>query len=70
MGATIGRCCNRISEGKFELDEKTYNLSINDKTRGCHINGGFVGFDKCVWTPHLNKTVVNKKKLAFTTDSY
>lgn len=58
MGGTIGRCCNRIAGGKFQFNEKEYQLTINDKKRQCHLNGGFEGFDKVVWTPHLNKTVV------------
>lgn len=59
MGGTIGRCCNRIAEGKFVLDGVTYMLSANDKRNKHHVNGGWVGFDKCVWTPHLNKTIVS-----------
>ncbi|WP_400209216.1 aldose epimerase family protein [Methanomethylophilus alvi] len=47
MGAIIGRFANRIAEGRFELDGKTYELSRN---RGPdHIHGGNKGFDKRIW---------------------
>ncbi len=42
LGATIGRVCNRISEGKYELDGKVYHLDKNDK--GNTLHGGFSGF--------------------------
>ncbi|WP_400226526.1 aldose epimerase family protein [Methanomethylophilus alvi] len=47
MGAIIGRFANRIAEGRFELNGKTYELSRN---RGPdHIHGGSKGFDKRIW---------------------
>lgn len=47
MGAVIGRFANRISNGRLELDGKTYQLT---KNRGeHHIHGGERGFDKHVW---------------------
>ena len=47
FGATVGRYANRIAGGRFTLDGKTYQLSLNDKTASLH--GGAVGFDKQVW---------------------
>lgn len=47
LGATIGRCANRISNGKFTLGGKEYSLNKNDGTNTLH--GGNVGFDKRVW---------------------
>lgn len=47
-GQTIGRYANRIANGRFELDGKTYQLTQNDKTNSLH--GGTVGFDKRAWT--------------------
>ena len=47
FGATIGRFCNRISEGKFSLNGKQYKLSTNDGLN--HLHGGVKGFDRAVW---------------------
>ena len=48
IGATIGRCANRIEDAVFELNGTTYNLYKNDGAKN-HLHGGKKGFDKKVW---------------------
>ena len=47
IGALIGRCGNRIANGRFDLGGRTYRLDCNDGAH--HLHGGFEGFDKKCW---------------------
>ena len=50
IGATIGRNCNRIGNARFELNGKTYRLSVNDNMNQLH-GGGINGFAFKHWKP-------------------
>ena len=47
LGCTVGRYANRIDEGQFTLNGKTYQLPINNGPNSLH--GGPEGFHSVVW---------------------
>ena len=52
MGTLIGRYGNRIADGKFVLDGKTYELECNETSpapRHCNLHGGPKGWDSFLW---------------------
>ena len=49
LGATIGRCSNRIENASFTIGDEVYNLYANDKDKN-HLHGGKEGFDRKEWT--------------------
>ena len=47
LGAVVGRCANRIADGRFSLNDSVYQLVRNDGTNTLH--GGALGTDRVVW---------------------
>jgi aldose 1-epimerase len=47
FGATVGRFANRLAEGRFTLDGKSYQTPRNNNGNSLH--GGERGFDKVLW---------------------
>ncbi|WP_428528593.1 aldose epimerase family protein [Roseibium sp.] len=47
FGAIVGRCANRIANGKLEIDGRAYHLDQNDN--GHHLHGGTQGFSRRNW---------------------
>lgn len=60
LGATIGRFANRISEGKFAIAGKEYQVDTNQGNNTLH--GGTTGFDKCRW----HSQQINNQCVTFT----
>ncbi|MCL2839147.1 MAG: galactose-1-epimerase [Defluviitaleaceae bacterium] len=63
FGVVCGRVANRIGNGKFQLEGKTYQLEINHGIH--HLHGGTQGFDKKVWTIES----AQDNKIIFTLES-
>lgn len=52
VGTLIGRYGNRIADGMFSLDGRTYRLAVNETKdkRHCNLHGGPVGWDAKIWS--------------------
>jgi aldose 1-epimerase len=50
LGCVVGRCANRISQGRFWLDGAGIRLSVNND--GNHLHGGFEGLHRKLWKLH------------------
>ncbi len=53
FGATVGRCCGRIAEGKFPLNGSSYQLDTNHGPN--HLHGGRSGFSHRIWDAEIIK---------------
>ncbi len=61
FGSNVGRCANRIANGKFTLDGKEYTLATNNGKH--HLHGGAQGFNKKLWTA---EPVAGKNAVTFS----
>lgn len=48
FGCITGRVANRIANGKFDLDGKSYTLDLHPG-KNFHLHGGLEGFSKVIW---------------------
>lgn len=53
LGATIGRCGNRIAGAQFTLNGKEYQLEKNENGNSLH--SGFTGYDSMLWNMGLDE---------------
>lgn len=63
FGATAGRCANRIRDGRFTIDGKTFQVDRNFLGKH-HLHGGSAGIGKRVWQAEAVAT--DRIKLSIT----
>lgn len=61
FNAIIGRCANRIKDGRFVLDGKSYQLPVNNGTNSLH--GGLHGFNEKEWEIVQRPTTNDKRQI-------
>jgi aldose 1-epimerase len=52
FGGLIGRYANRVANGRLIVDGRSVHVSRNKGNN--HIHGGFVGFDRVLWSVEVN----------------
>ena len=56
MGATVGRCANRIENGRFKINDVEYLLSINQPPHSLH--GGFSSFSNTIFETRQTENAI------------
>lgn len=62
FGASVGRCCNRICDGRFVLNGQQIQLNCNDGKN--HLHGGYRNLSRRIW-----KATCMENRVVFTTES-
>lgn len=62
LGATVGRCCNRLGGAEFTLNGVRYAVAKNDGEN--HLHGGEHGFDKYVWDAEIGENYVRFSRVS------
>lgn len=52
-GAVVGRVANRIKDGHFFLNDREYQLAVNNGTN--HLHGGIVGYGSKCWNADIKE---------------
>ena len=66
FGCIVGRYANRIAKGKFTIDDKTWQLPLNDDGVN-HLHGGLHGFNRKLWKI---EEIINEEDKCGVTFSY
>ena len=64
FNAIIGRCANRIKDGRFVLDGHVYQLPVNNGTNSLH--GGVHGFNEKEWEVINDKSQITNHQSQIT----
>ena len=67
LGATIGRCANRIASGRFNRGGRRHRLTVNNGPH--HLHGGTVGFDQLLWHLERRESPPGGDSITFTLES-
>lgn len=67
LGCIVGRFANRIANGRFILNDQTYQLTINDGVN--HLHGGINGFHLKHWMVETEAAQVDASSVKFTCTS-
>lgn len=59
FGCVVGRFANRIRNGKFTIDDKVYQVTLNNNHH--HLHGGTIGFNRKLW--NIETVIENEKQV-------
>jgi aldose 1-epimerase len=64
FGSIVGRYANRIAFGKFQIDDQSYSLPLNNGPN--HLHGGPQGFCDKVFTVHSTAVHSDRAEVSLT----